>query len=149
LGILGDRQAIPLLEWVLKNKLSVPWRVRERVPASLAAIEGREAVSMLRPCALDRNEHPNVSAAAAIAFVKVVDGRIDDIAIVEAINKYNARDDNAGYDAMLTIAKHGNTKAVRSAAQRHLSKDDIESLKKGRLFVTPEEVSEEAKRRKN
>jgi HEAT repeat protein len=116
LGLLRDREAIKLLEWILKDKLNIPYRVRAEVPAALASIEGRDAVPLLKQMAIDKEEQPIVREAAGIVLADVLKGEIDNIEVVEVIG--SSFDDVE--EVLLLIAKHGKTEAIRKAAQGYL-----------------------------
>jgi HEAT repeat protein len=83
-----------------------------------------------------------VRLTAAMGIVTYTGGEVDDVTVVEAIGL--APEDPGSKGSLLAIARRGKTEAVRAAAQRYLSKNDLEPLRKG-LLVTPHDVSKGAK----
>jgi hypothetical protein len=92
---------------------------------------------------LDNTEVGPVRLSSALSLVDVTNGEVDDVVVVEIIAAGN--EDGDGEDALLKIAEHGKTKAVRAAAQGHLEPLDLEKLEKKGLLVTEAEVADEAR----
>jgi hypothetical protein len=100
----------------------------------------------------NHGKRKEIRTEAALALVRVTDGEIDDMGVVEAIAKSVGTDVEyfpasfLRHGALLMIAKRSTSKAVRAAAQQYLPKSDLESLRKEGLLVAPGEVFDELKR---
>jgi HEAT repeat protein len=141
----GDRRGADMLLSVLNDKRGEPYEVRQSALKAIAKIQGLAAISVLNRYASDETESRGVRFAAAMSLVDATDGKITDIGVVNAISDTGGEDRDDGEFALLKIAEHGKTKAVRAAAQDDLESKSLEELRKKGLLVSREEVTEEAR----
>jgi len=114
IGVLQDRRTIPLLRCVVASNRYMPYKVRAAAATALAKVAARDAAQQLKSVALDVNEVRCVRFAAALGLVEVTNGEVDDVGVVDTLNRCNTEE---GLDEpMLSIAQHGKTREVRRAA---------------------------------
>jgi HEAT repeat protein len=130
LGTLGNRQASTSLTEILKDA-SEPDRLRVAALHSLADLDGPASTKVMSRLAKSDNEPNLVRFWAAIENLKLADGAIEDVEILDALKPFDAKGDfTSSLDSRMIAAeaalnkalKRGKSPAVRSTAAKILER---------------------------